>query len=63
MKAVLKRFIKDERGLETIEYAIMTALIVVGLITVLGTIGGKIFNVFSDLNVGLDATQQVAPAP
>ena len=37
---MLKRFINDERGLETVEYAIILGIIVVttiGLITTLGT--------------------------
>jgi len=32
----LKRFFKDEQGLETIEYAVMTALIVAAIITAIG---------------------------
>ncbi|MEJ2704588.1 MAG: hypothetical protein P8Z79_19310 [Sedimentisphaerales bacterium] len=32
MKAVLKRFLKDEEGLELVEYAVMTALIVATIV-------------------------------
>ena len=32
MKALVKRFIEDERGLETIEWTLMAALIVLGLV-------------------------------
>ncbi len=46
MKAVLKRFIKDERGLETIEYAVMTALIVAVLITAIGLLSTAVSNRF-----------------
>jgi Flp pilus assembly pilin Flp len=35
MKAVLKRFLKDEEGLELVEYAVMTALIVATLVGVI----------------------------
>ena len=43
MKAleIMKRFVKDERGLETVEYAVMTALIigaVIIAITALATV-------------------------
>jgi len=31
-----KRFVRDEEGLETVEYAVMTALIVAALITAIG---------------------------
>ena len=34
----LKRFFKDEQGLETIEYAVMTALIVAAIITAIGLV-------------------------
>ena len=33
MIKVIKRFVSDERGLETVEYAVMTALIVAALVT------------------------------
>lgn len=46
MKAMLKRFIADERGLETIEYAVMTALIVAVLITAIGTLSSAVSNRF-----------------
>ena len=31
MKNVLKRFVKDDSGLELVEYALMLALLIVGL--------------------------------
>ncbi len=36
---IAKRFVKDERGLETVEYAIIAGLIVVGTIAVIASIG------------------------
>ena len=36
---MLNRFIRDDRGLETIEYAIMTALIVAGIVAAVVSIG------------------------
>lgn len=36
---IAKRFVKDERGLETVEYAIIAGLIVVGTIATIATIG------------------------
>jgi len=41
MKSMLKRFVADERGLETVEWAVVAALIVVGLVGVFSLIGGK----------------------
>jgi pilus assembly protein Flp/PilA len=38
MKSI-KRFIKEEKGLETIEYAIVAGLIVVGIVATLTSIG------------------------
>jgi len=37
--AVIKRFLLDEEGLETIEYAIVAGLITVGVIITIGTVG------------------------
>lgn len=33
-----ERFVRDERGLETVEYAVMTALIVAALILAIGAL-------------------------
>jgi Flp pilus assembly pilin Flp len=44
MKSIQKffyRFIADERGLAAVEYAVVAGLIVIGLVTVFGTIGGN----------------------
>ena len=45
----IKRLITDERGLETVEYAIMTALIVGGVIGVIGAIGIWVKDTFVSL--------------
>jgi Flp pilus assembly pilin Flp len=38
----ISRFVREEEGLETIEYAVMTALIVAGLVAALGALSGAI---------------------
>ena len=50
---MLKRFITDERGLETVEYAIIAGLIVVGVIATVVSIGSWVAIQFSALNTGL----------
>ena len=52
MKTV-KRFIQDERGLETVEYAIIAGLIVVGTIATIVTIGTWVSSKFDKLNTAL----------
>jgi Flp pilus assembly pilin Flp len=42
MKNLLKRFVRDESGLELSEYAVMTALIVAALVTVIIALSGAI---------------------
>ena len=42
MREVMKRFFKDEKGLETVEYAIIAGLIVVGVIATITAIGGYV---------------------
>jgi Flp pilus assembly pilin Flp len=32
MKSMLKRFVSDERGMETVEYVVLVSLIVAGLV-------------------------------
>ena len=45
----LVSFLKDERGLETIEWTIMAALIVLGIVVAVGTLKDSITDVFGAL--------------
>jgi pilus assembly protein Flp/PilA len=49
MKALLKRFVKDEKGLETVEYAIIAALITLAAIVTIGLVGNQVNVKFQDL--------------
>ena len=53
-RAALKRRLSAEDGLESLEYAIITGLIVVAALVVLAAIGAWILNVFEsfDTTVG-----------
>ncbi len=53
VKEIVKRFVEDEKGLETVEYAIITGLIVVGVIGFIGTIGTWVAGQFNSLDNGL----------
>ncbi|MEN8126565.1 MAG: Flp family type IVb pilin [Planctomycetota bacterium] len=46
---LLKRFIKDERGMETVEWAVLAALIVMALILAIGTLGDNVLAAFQRL--------------
>jgi len=52
---VIKRFLADDRGLETVEYAIITGLIVTGLIAVVVAIGTWIKGNFDSLKTNVGA--------
>jgi Flp pilus assembly pilin Flp len=47
------RFMNDEQGLETVEYAIIAGLIVSGLVAIIVAIGGWVKNQFTNLQKGL----------
>lgn len=49
MTKVIKRFVSDERGLETVEYAVMTALIVAALVTAIGLLTGAVSGRFDSV--------------
>ena len=53
MKDLMKRFFSNEEGLETVEYAIIAGLIVVGVIATVTTIGDKVAEKFGLLLTGL----------
>ena len=57
MKAVIKRFIKEEEGLELVEYAVMTALIVAALVTAIGLLSGAISTRFGEVQTVVDGIQ------
>ena len=48
-KRVLKRFFPDESGLELVEYAIMTALIVVTLVLAIGALSSSVSGRFGEV--------------
>ena len=49
---LLKKFVRDEAGMETVEWAIMAALIVVGTIVTVTAIGGNVSAAFTKLQTG-----------
>ena len=51
----IKSFLADDRGLETVEYAIISGLIVAGLITVVVAIGTWVKGKFTSLKTDLGA--------
>jgi len=53
---VVKRFVKDEEGLETVEYAIITGLIVAATITAIGILGTWVNTQFNTVNTAVGAT-------
>jgi len=55
MKSI-STFLSDERGLETVEYAIIAGLIVSGLIAIIVAIGGWVKSQFTNLQTDLNST-------
>jgi len=51
----LKRFWNDEQGLETVEYAIITGLIVAATITAIGLLGAWVTTQFTTVNTTVGA--------
>lgn len=55
LSKVIRRFTADERGLETVEYAIITGLIVAATITAIAAIGVWVSGQFANLQSTLGA--------
>ncbi len=53
MKTLFNRFIKDESGATAIEYGLIAAIVAVGLITVLGTLGDNLQATFQEVSDNL----------
>ncbi len=54
LKKMIKRFVKDERGLETSEYAIMLALIALALIVAITALKNSIAGAFNEAGTTID---------
>lgn len=52
---LIKRFLRDESGLETVEYAIMAGLVVSGLVAIVASIGAWVKSRFEALQAELGA--------
>ncbi len=52
----VKRFIRDEQGLETVEYAIILGLIVAGTIGLVIAIGNWVHDKFNTTNTQIHTT-------
>ena len=51
----IKNFFKDESGASAVEYGLLVALIAVGIITAVTSIGGKLKGAFESVDTGLGA--------
>jgi len=49
MRNAIKRFLADDSGLETVEYAVIAALITLAAITTIGTVGLLVNAKFEEL--------------
>ena len=49
MKSLVTRFAKDESGATAIEYVLIASLISVAAIAAMGSVGGKVSNVLSNV--------------
>ena len=53
MSYMIRRFIADESGLETVEYAIVGGLITIGSIVTIGALGAMVAERLEDLRAKL----------
>ncbi|PRF40081.1 Flp family type IVb pilin [Burkholderia multivorans] len=50
MKAIIKRFLKEEDGVTAIEYGLIAGLIAVAIIASVSTIGSKLGTMFENIS-------------
>ena len=53
MKQILSNLINDESGQDLIEYALVSALIVLGAVAILKTVAGNITTIFTSISTTL----------
>jgi Flp pilus assembly pilin Flp len=54
---LIKRFAREERGMETVEWAVMAALIVGGLVLAVTTLGGDIKTQLTNLGTAISTNK------
>lgn len=54
MKSFLKKFVSDDKGLETVEYAVMTALVVAAMVTAITLLAQAIAGRFDETRGVID---------
>ena len=54
MMSMLKRFLSDEKGLETVEYAVMTALVVAAMVAAITALSGAITARFGEVETVIE---------
>ncbi|AYY58830.1 Flp family type IVb pilin [Burkholderia multivorans] len=55
MKAIIKRFLKEETGVTAIEYGLIAGLIAVAIVAGVTSIGGSLGNMFTNLGTCISA--------
>jgi pilus assembly protein Flp/PilA len=50
---LIKSFVSDDAGATAIEYALISALIAIALVTILGQLGSKLSTEFSEVSSAL----------
>jgi len=55
LKTLCRKFWQDDRGLETVEYAIITGLVVAATITAIGILGAWVSGQFNAVNTTVGA--------
>jgi Flp pilus assembly pilin Flp len=56
MKELLKRFVKEEEGLEPVEYALMLVLLALVAVVGAGALGGAISKKFTEVSGTISGT-------
>ncbi len=62
MKNLLQSLLADESGQGLVEYALIIALVSIGLIVALGLLRGKISDIFGEIGTTLDEAGPVGPS-
>jgi len=50
MRKLIARFIREDAGQDLIEYALVAGIITTGVVVIIGTIGGKVKTLFTNLD-------------
>lgn len=62
MQKLMKKFVRDERGVTAIEYGLIAGLVAIAIVGALGTLGTNLSGIFTTVSSSVQSANTTAAA-